>query len=229
MKTIGLIGGMSWESTEIYYRMINEEMNQRLGGLHSARCIMYSVDFAVIEAYQAKGEWNKAGDVLADAAQKLERAGADFIILCTNTMHKVIDIIEKQLQIPVLHIGDVTAQAINRQGVSTVGLLGTAYTMTGRFYIDRLKANGIDVIVPDAVERETINKIIFDELCHGKIRDTSRTYYLAVMNRLVSEGAAGIILGCTEIGMLIKTGDTDVPLFDTTMIHAKEAVTYALL
>ncbi|WCN37446.1 aspartate/glutamate racemase family protein [Aneurinibacillus uraniidurans] len=228
MRTIGLIGGMSWESSVEYYRIINEEVKNRVGGLHSAKCLLYSVDFAEIEHYQSMGEWNKAGEVLGDAAYSLEKGGADFIIICTNTMHKVIDVIQQKISIPILHIADATAVAIKQQGIDSVGLLGTKYTMEQDFYRSRLESNGIRVIVPNESDREVVNKIIYEELCVGKVLPTSRECYKKVMRSLVENGAKGIILGCTEIGLLVKQEDVEVPVFDTTALHAIEAVNQSL-
>lgn len=228
MKTIGLIGGMSWESSAEYYRIINEEIKQRLGGLHSAKCLLYSVDFEDIERYQAEGDWEQAGKLLADVAVSLENAGVEFIVICTNTMHKVIEYIEEKIQIPILHIAEATANQIKQSKIQTIGLLGTKYTMEQDFYKSRIEANGIKVIVPNQSEREMVNKIIYEELCVGKIEHSSREYYKQVIHQLVDAGAEGIILGCTEIGLLVKPEDSDVPLFDTTVIHAVEAVKLAL-
>lgn len=228
MKTIGLIGGMSWESSAEYYRVINEEVKKHLGGLHSAKCLLYSVDFEEIERFQAADEWDEAGKRLGDAAYSLEKAGADFIIICTNTMHKVVKDIEERIHIPVLHIADATASQITKSHLHTVGLLGTKYTMEQDFYKARIESNGIDILIPDQAERERINKIIFEELCLGKIQQVSRDYYKEVIKGLVDKGAEGIILGCTEIGLLVKQTDSEVPLFDTTEIHAIEAVWKAL-
>lgn len=228
MKTIGLIGGMSWESSAEYYRIINEEVKKRLGGLHSAQCLLFSVDFEEIERYQAEGKWDHAGKILGEAASTLETAGADFIVLCTNTMHKVINYIVERVNIPVLHIADATANQIKHSEIRTIGLLGTKYTMEQDFYKSRLESHGISVIVPSQSEREMVNKIIFQELCLGKIEQISKEYYQEVIKRLVETGAEAIILGCTEIGLLIKPEDTDVRLFDTTFIHAVEAVNMAL-
>ncbi|BAU29815.1 aspartate racemase [Aneurinibacillus soli] len=228
MRTIGLIGGMSWESSVEYYRIMNEEVKSRLGGLHSAKCLLYSVDFAEIERYQSIGDWNKAGEVLGDAAHSLEKGGADFIVICTNTMHKVVDIIQQKISIPILHIADATAAAIKQRGISSVGLLGTKYTMEQEFYRSRLELNGIRVIVPDNRDRESVNKVIYEELCVGKVLQESREYYKQVMKRLMENGAEGIILGCTEIGLLVKQEDSDVPVFDTTALHAIEAVNQSL-
>ncbi|MFJ7182965.1 aspartate/glutamate racemase family protein [Lysinibacillus xylanilyticus] len=228
MKTIGMIGGMSWESSAEYYRLMNEEVKQQLGGLHSAKCILYSVDFQEIEHYQAEGEWSKAGQVLAEAAQSLESAGAEFIIICTNTMHKVIDIITEKITIPILHIADATANHIEKASLQKVALLGTKYTMEQDFYRARVEGFGIEVLVPLAEERTEVNRIIYEELCLGKIEQTSKDYYLQVIENLVQLGAQGIILGCTEIGLLIKQEDVNVPVFDTTHIHAQAAVNMAI-
>ncbi|MEI2666985.1 aspartate/glutamate racemase family protein [Rossellomorea sp. LJF3] len=228
MKTIGLIGGMSWESSVKYYKVINEEVKERLGGLHSAKCLLYSVDFEEIERYQAEGNWESAGRALGEVASSLEKAGAEFIVICTNTMHKVIDYIEARIDIPVLHIADATANEIQRADMKTVGLLGTAYTMEQDFYKSRIQSNGINVLVPDQEERNTINKVIFEELCLGKMEQSSKDYYKSVIQKLVDRGAEGVILGCTEIGLLVKPEDSEVPLFDTTVIHAIEAVNTAL-
>lgn len=228
MKTIGLIGGMSWESSVEYYRIINEEVKRRLGGLHSAKCVLYSVDFEEIERYQTDGAWDKAGELLGNVAYSLEKAGADFIVICTNTMHKVVENIEEKINIPILHIADATAKEIKKSKIHTVGLLGTRYTMEQDFYKSRLESNGITVITPNAEEREIVNKVIFQELCLGKIQQSSREYYKQVIQRLIDTGAEGIILGCTEISLLIKPEDSIVPLFDTTKIHSIEAVNMTL-
>ncbi|MFE7375703.1 aspartate/glutamate racemase family protein [Bacillus cereus] len=228
MKTIGLIGGMSWESTSEYYRIINEEIKERLGGLHSAKCMINSVDFEEIERFQSSGDWNGAGEVLANAAYSLQKGGADFIIICTNTMHKVVEKIKKKIDIPILHIADATANEINRKGIQTVGLLGTKYTMEQDFYKSRIEEHDIKVIVPSGTNREKVNEVIYTELCLGKIVSQSREYYKRVIEELVQEGAQGIILGCTEIGLLIKQENVSVPIFDTTHIHAIEAVKLAL-
>ncbi|WP_427110099.1 aspartate/glutamate racemase family protein [Lysinibacillus xylanilyticus] len=228
MKTIGMIGGMSWESSAEYYRLINEEVKQQLGGLHSAKCILYSVDFQEIEHYQAEGEWSKAGQVLAEAAQSLESAGAEFIVICTNTMHKVIDIITEKITIPILHIADATANQIEKASLQKVALLGTKYTMEQDFYRARVEGFGIEVLVPFAEERTEVNRIIYEELCLGKIEQTSKDYYLQVIENLVQLGAQGIVLGCTEIGLLIKQEDVNVPVFDTTLLHAQAAVNMAI-
>ncbi|OTW85303.1 aspartate racemase [Bacillus thuringiensis serovar cameroun] len=228
MKTIGLIGGMSWESTSEYYRILNEEIKSKLGGLHSAKCLINSVDFEEIERFQSNGDWDGAGEVLGNAAYSLQKGGADFIIICTNTMHKIVEKIKENINIPVLHIADTTAKEIKRKGIQTIGLLGTKYTMEQDFYKSRIEENNIKVIVPVEKNREKLNEIIYTELCLGKITSQSREYYKRVIEELVQKGAQGIILGCTEIGLLIKQEDVLVPIFDTTFIHAMEAVNVAL-
>ncbi len=229
MKTIGLIGGMSWESSAAYYRLINEGVHARLGGFHSAKSIMVSVDFAEIEALQVQGRWPESAAVLAAAARGLEKGGADFVVLCTNTMHKVAAEIEAAIHIPFLHIADATARQIQAAGIGRVGLLGTRFTMEEDFYIGRLAGRyGLDVIVPDARRRESVHRVIFDELVKGEIRPESRERYLEIIERLVGDGAEGVILGCTEIGLLVHAGECAVPLYDTTRIHAAAAVDYAL-
>lgn len=229
MKTIGLIGGMSWESTVTYYRQINEAIKQRLGGLHSAKIVLYSVDFHEIERLQHAGDWQGAGRVLADAARALETAGADFVVVCTNTMHKIAPAIEEAVRIPLLHIADATAEAVKAAGVSTVGLLGTGFTMEQAFYKDRLRdRHGLEVLVPDADDRAIVHRVIYDELCLGTIRDTSRAEYRRIIAGLVARGAQAVILGCTEISLLVGPQDAAVPLFDTTAIHAQAAVEQAL-
>ncbi len=229
MKTIGLIGGMSWESSAEYYRLINEAVKERLGGLHSAQLLLYSVDFAAIERLQRSGDWDAAGAILADAARSLERGGADFLLLCTNTMHKVADAITQSVSLPFFHIADPTATAIRNAGIGTIGLLGTRFTMEQEFYRGRLEGQyGLRVLVPDAEDREAIHRIIYDELCLGIIREESRAEYRAIMARLVAQGAQGIILGCTEITLLVDATDATVPLFDTTRLHAEEAALLAL-
>lgn len=228
MKTIGLIGGMSWESSLEYYRIINEEVKAELGGLHSAKCILYSVDFEEIERCQAEGDWESSGKLLGDAALSLEKAGAEMILICTNTMHKVIGYIEEKVSLPILHIADSTAKQIQKSKISTVGLLGTKYTMEQDFYKTRIESNGIKVLIPNEADRKVINKVIYEELCLGEIQQSSRDHYKKVIKGLVDDGAEGIILGCTEIGLLIKPGDSEVPLFDTAVIHATESVIMAL-
>jgi aspartate racemase len=229
MKTIGLIGGMSWESSIDYYQIINETVRAKLGGLHSAKCIMYSVDFAEIELLQHQARWNEATQMMIAAAKSVERGGADFVVICTNTMHKVAEEVQKQINIPILHIADATAERIKSQGVRKVGLLGTKFTMEGDFYKDRLiQKHNLEVMIPNAKEREIVHKIIYNELCVGEIKQSSKTKYVDIIERLAQDGAEGIILGCTEIGLLVKKEDSRVPLFDTTRIHAFAAVEYAL-
>ncbi len=229
MKTIGLIGGMSWESTIPYYRQINETIRERLGGLHSARIVLYSVDFHEIERLQHAGDWDSAGVILADAARSLEAAGAAFLVLCTNTMHKVAGSIEAAVAIPLLHIADPTADEIKRAGYSTVGLLGTRFTMEQAFYRDRLSEHhGLRVVVPESEDREAVHRIIYEELCLGVVSPESRDAYRRVMKSLASQGAQAIILGCTEISLLVDQQDSEVPLFDTTAIHARMAAEEAL-
>jgi aspartate racemase len=230
MRTIGLIGGMSWESTVPYYRLLNEGVKQRLGGLHSARVVLYSVDFHDIERLQHAGRWDEAGALLATAARSLQAAGADFIVLCTNTMHKVAPAIEAAVTIPLLHIADPTAVAVKQAGIRTVGLLGTRFTMEQDFYRGRLEAqHGLKVVIPDATDRDVVHRVIYDELCLGVTQDASRAAYREIINRLVAQGAEGIILGCTEIGLLVKPEDSPVPIFDTTALHATSAVEFALV
>ena len=229
MRTIGLLGGMSWESTQTYYRLVNEGVRDRLGGLHSAECVLYSVDFEPIEQLQAGGDWDTAGRVLARAALGVEAAGAEFLVLCTNTMHKVAPAIEDVIEIPLLHIADATGNAVKASGIATVGLLGTRFTMTEEFYRGRLaERNGLEVLIPSESERTTVDRVIFKELCVGEILDDSRARYVEVIHNLVEQGAEAVILGCTEISLLVKPGDTPVSLFDTTEIHATMAVDWAL-
>lgn len=229
MKTIGLIGGMSWESTIPYYRQINERIKEKLGGLHSAKIALYSVDFHEIERLQHAGDWDAAGRVLADAARSLKAAGADFLVLCTNTMHKVAPAIEAAVDIPLLHIADPTAEAIRAAGVSTVGLLGTRFTMEQAFYKDRLVDRfGLKVLTPDEADRQVVHRIIYEELCLGQIRDESREEYRRIIAALVAQGAEAVILGCTEISLLVGPADASVPLFDTTALHALHAADAAI-
>ena len=229
MKTIGLIGGMSWESTVPYYRQVNEGIKARLGGLHSAKVVLYSVDFHEIEQLQRDGDWDAAGELLAEAARRLQSAGADLLVLCTNTMHKVAPQMEAAVAIPLLHIADATAAAITSAGHRTVGLLGTRFTMEQDFYRQRLQdRHGLNVLVPEAEDRTLVHDVIYDELCRGMIRDASRDAYRRIMDDLVSRGAEAIILGCTEIGLLVGEQDARVPLFDTTALHANAAVEAAL-
>jgi len=229
VKTIGLIGGMSWESTVPYYQLINQSTRERLGGLHSAKIVLASVDFDPVEQMQRAGDWASAGALLADVARSLERAGADFLVLCTNTMHKVAPAIEAAVSLPLLHIADATAEEIRAAGISTVGLLGTRFTMEQDFYKDRLEDRyGLSVLTPGAPDRDVVHRVIYDELCLGRVLDTSRAAYVDVMDDLVRQGAQAIILGCTEITLLIRPSDARVPLFDTTAIHARKAVDWAL-
>ena len=227
MKTIGLIGGMSWESTVTYYQLLNRMINQKMGGFHSAKCILYSVDFAEIEECQAKGEWEKSGDILAEAAKSLEKAGADYIAICTNTMHKVFDQVQGKISIPLIHIAMATAEELMQENISKVALLGTKYTMTQDFYKDKLLEVGIEVLIPCENDIEKINSVIFNELCQGVIQEQSRYEFIRIIGELEKQGAQGIILGCTEIGLIIKQEDVLARLFDTTIIHAKRLATLA--
>jgi aspartate racemase len=229
MKTIGLIGGMSWESSALYYRHINETIKQRLGGLHSARLVLYSVDFHDIEVLQRAGDWAAAAALLGTAARSLEAAGADFLLLCTNTMHTVAPAIQAAVRIPLLHIADPTAQAIQQAGLTRVALLGTRFTMEQDFYVERLRAQGLQVLLPWPDDRDTVHRIIYAELCLGELRADSRQHYRRIMASLVEQGAQAIILGCTEITLLVGAGDASVPLFDTTALHALAAVELALI
>jgi len=230
VKIIGLIGGMSWESTVSYYQQINETIKERLGGLHSAKIVLYSVDFHNIERLQHVGDWQAAGAMMAEAACSLEKAGADFLVLCTNTMHKVAPNIEAAVSIPLLHIADPTAAAIKQAGYKTVGLLGTRFTMEQGFYRDRLSdRHGLQVLVPNDKDRDTVHRIIYEELCLGVVLPESRSAYRRIMEGLASQGAEAIILGCTEISLLVSQQDTNVPLFDTTAIHARAAAERALV
>ncbi len=229
MKTIGLLGGMSWESSLAYYRTINRLVSKRLGGLHSAKCLMYSVDFHEIEMLQNRGLWDEAGEILGAAAKALQKGGADFLLICTNTMHKVAPVVQQQISIPLLHIADATAKSVQSKGIRKIGLLGTRFTMQEDFYRGKLvKDHGLEVLTPDDADMDMVHEVIFKELCLGLIKDASRDKYLAVINRLKTAGAQGVILGCTEIGLLVKDQDSPVPLFDTTVIHAEAAVEYAL-
>lgn len=228
MKTIGLLGGMSWESTQTYYRLINEGVKARLGGLHSARMVLYSVDFAEIEALQHAGDWAATARNLSDAALSLQKAGADFLVIGTNTMHKVAPEIAQTIDIPLLHIADATAAVLKENGVRRVGLLGTRFTMEQDFYRERLEEAGIEVLTPDETQRNDVHRIIYEELCRGDIRGASRETYLAVVASLADRGTQGVILGCTEIGLLINQSDTAIPLYDTTVIHARQAVAQSL-
>ena len=228
MKTIGLIGGMSWESTAEYYRIINEAVKERLGGVHSAKIVMYSVDFKEIRELQLEARWDETTNLMIDAARRVERGGADFVLICTNTMHEMAEEVEASISIPLLHIADVTAERIISSGLKKVGLLGSAFTMEQDFYKGRLiDKYGLEVVIPSQIERQVVDNIIFNELCLGEIKDSSREQIKTIMGNLVDDGAQGIILGCTELPSLVKQKDCSVPLFDTTAIHAKAAVDYA--
>lgn len=230
MKTIGLLGGMSWESTVSYYRALNEGVKAARGGLHSARIILNSLEFAEIETLQSKGDWQALADILVEAGLAVERAGADGLLICTNTMHKVAPEVQAALSIPLLHIADATGEVLKSAGIRQIGLVGTRYTMEQPFYRDRIEQQfGIDVLVPDLAERDAIHRIIFEELCQGVISDASRSVFLDAISALAGRGAQGVILGCTEIALLVKPSDTDVPLFDTTQIHVDQAVRWALV
>jgi aspartate racemase len=229
MKTIGMIGGMSWESSIEYYRLINETVREKLGGLHSAKSLMYSFDFAEIETLQRQGRWAEATELMVEVARTLQMAGADLIIICTNTMHLMADEVDKSIEIPLLHIADAAAQAVKEQGLEKVGLLGTRFTMEQEFYRGRLvEKHGLQVLIPDQAGRELVHRVIYDELVLGVIDPASKTRYLEIITDLVSRGAEGIILGCTEIGLLVKERDAPVALFDTTVIHAVAAAEYAI-
>ncbi len=229
MKTIGLIGGMSWESSLEYYRIINETTKQKLGGLHSAKNILYSVDFEEVERLQHQGRWDELTKIMIHAAQMLERAGADLVVICTNTMHKMANDVQHSIRVPLLHIADATAEQIQLQNLHTVGLLGTKFTMEQDFYRGRLSEKfGLKVLIPADDERAIVHSVIYDELCLGQTKESSRTEYIRIIDNLVSRGAQGIILGCTEIPLLVKQKDVGVPIFDTTTIHAKHAVEIAL-
>lgn len=228
MKTIGLIGGMSWESTVTYYQVINQMVAKSLGGLHSAKTLLYSVDFQEIEHCQANGEWDKSTLILIDAAKRLQIAGADFIVICTNTMHKVANQIQAAITIPIIHIADVTAKKLIQQGIKTVALLGTKYTMEQDFYKSKLIDQDLTVLIPDQEDRNVVNQIIYDELCKGIIKPASKQAYLTIVDKLVERGAQGVILGCTEIGLLISQSDRNIPFFDTALIHAEAAAMLAI-
>ena len=228
MRTIGLLGGMSWESSGLYYRLLNETVRERLGGLHSARCVLLSVDFAGIEALQTAGEWDRAGELLAADALAVQRAGADLVLLCTNTMHKVADQLTAVLDVPLLHIADVTAAAVVAAGLQRIGLLGTAFTMEQPFLRDRLAGHGLEVLVPGPADRAEVHRVIYEELCLGVVRPESRAAFQEVVGRLVADGAQGVVLGCTEVELLIGADDVPVPVFPTTRLHVEAAVTAAL-
>lgn len=228
MKTIGMIGGMSWESSVTYYQIINRTIKEKLGGFHSAKCLLYSVDFHEIEECQSRGDWERSADILAEAAVSLERGGAEFIIICTNTMHKVVDRIQERISIPILHIAEVTADELLRQKIGTVALLGTKYTMEQDFYKEKLTGRGIRVMIPEAEDRERINNVIYNELCLGIVSDRSKRDFMRIIDGLLKKGAEGVILGCTEIGLLVDQSDMDAPLFDTTLIHGRRAALHAV-
>jgi len=229
VRLLGLLGGMSWESTQTYYQLLNRGVADRLGGLHSARCLLYSVDFAEVEAMQSQGAWQQATTVLAEAAIALETAGAEGLVICTNTMHKLADVISDRITIPLLHIADATGRAIQQQQIQTVGLLGTRFTMQEAFYRQRLMDHyALQVLTPGAAEQIEVDRIIYDELCCGQIKETSRKTYRQVITTLAEQGAQGIILGCTEIGLLVDESDSTVPIFDTTVLHAAMAVDFSL-
>jgi len=229
MQTIGMIGGMSWESSLEYYRILNETVKERLGGLHSAKCILYSVEFAEIEALQHAGRWDEAAQVMVEAGQSLERAGADLLVLCTNTMHKLAHQIEAGVSLPLLHIADATADVVKAAGIYRVGLLGTRYTMEQEFYKGRLvEKHGLEVLIPEEAEREIVHRVIYDELCLGVIKTESRRAFTAIIEKLAAAGAEGVILGCTEIENLVRQEDSPLPVFATTRIHAEAAVEWAL-
>ena len=227
-RVIGMLGGMSWESSAQYYRLVNELVRERLGGLHSARCVLASLDFAEVERLQVAGEWAQAGELLADAARGLEAAGAELLLICTNTMHKVADQVQAAVGIPLVHLADATADAVTAAGIGTVGLLGTAFTMEQAFYRERLAGHGLQVLVPPAEDRAEVHRVIYDELCLGVVREESREVYRGVIRRLVEAGAQGVVLGCTEIELLVGQADSPVPVFPTTRLHAEAAVTAAL-
>jgi aspartate racemase len=228
MKRIGLIGGMSWESSAEYYRLLNELVRERLGGLHSAECLLFSVDFAEVEQLQVEGRWEDAGRLLAEAARVLEAGDCDFVVLCTNTMHKVADAISEAVSVPLLHLADTTAAAVSAAGIGTVGLLGTRFTMEQPFYRERLAGHGLTVLVPPAEDQATVHRVIYDELCLGVVSETSRTAYQDVITRLAEAGAEGVVLGCTEIELLIQQEHSPIPVFPTTLLHARAAVDLAL-
>lgn len=228
MKTIGLIGGMSWESTVTYYQILNQTVKQQLGGLHSAKILLYSVDFAQIEEQQITGQWEESAKLLGDAAEKLEKAGADLLLICTNTMHKVAPQVRQRVSIPLLHIAELTADALTQAGITKVGLLGSTYTMKQDFYKAKIQEAGIDVVIPNESDMEMVNHVIFHELCMGIISEESRQKYAAVIADLKERGAQGVILGCTEIGLLVTQADSPLPVFDTTRIHAEKAALFAI-
>ena len=228
MKTVGLIGGMSWESTITYYQLLNEGVKDALGGLHSAKILLYSVDFFEIEALMSRGEWEKAADLLGGVALRLETAGADMILICTNTLHKVAPQVQERIHVPLVHIAEAAADELRANGIRRVGLLGTKYTMTQEFYRDKLTERGIDVLIPEGGDIDLVNRVIFDELCLGVVKPDSKAAYLRVISELQARGAQGILLGCTELGLIVSAEDVSLPLFDTTVIHAKKALELSL-
>jgi len=228
MKTIGLIGGMSWESTVTYYQLLNEGVKDALGGLHSAKVLLYSVDFFEIESLMSRGDWDQAADLLGGVAARLEAAGADFILICTNTLHKVAPQVQARIHVPLVHIAEAAAERLQEQKITRVGLLGTKYTMTQEFYRDKLTERGIEVLIPEGDDIDLVNSVIFDELCLGVVKEDSRAEYLRVIDALQQRGAQGILLGCTELGLIVDQKDVSLPLFDTTEIHAKKALRLAL-
>ena len=228
MKTVGLIGGMSWESTVTYYQLLNKGIKDALGGLHSAKVLLYSVDFYEIESLMSRGAWDKAAELLGDVAARLEQAGADMILICTNTLHKVAPQVQAKIRVPLVHIAEAAAETLKEQGISRVGLLGTQYTMTQEFYRDKLVERGIEVLIPEGDDIELVNRVIFDELCLGIVKEESRAEYLRVIAALQQRGVQGILLGCTELGLIVAKEDVSLPLYDTTEIHAKKALALAL-
>ncbi len=229
MKTIGLLGGMSWESSSEYYRIINEAVNARLGGVHSADCLMYSVDFGEIEELQHQDRWDELTELMIDAAQRIERGGAEILLICTNTMHRMAPEVQAEIKIPLLHIADAAGEAIRSRGLNTVGLLGTKFTMEGDFYRKRLEEKfGLTVLIPDEADRETVHQVIYNELVKGQILESSRKAFIEIIHKLAKHGAQGVVLGCTEIPLLVKQSDVTIPVFDTTRIHAEAAVDWAL-
>jgi len=228
MKTVGLIGGMSWESTVTYYQLLNEGVKNALGGLHSSKVLLYSVDFFEVEALMSRGEWDKAADLLGCVAARLEQAGADMILICTNTLHRVAPEVQSRIRVPLVHIAEAAAEALVARGISRVGLLGTKYTMTLDFYRDKLIERGIEVLIPEGEDIDLVNRVIFEELCLGVVKEDSRAEYLRVIESLQQRGAQGILLGCTELGLIVSGEDVSLPLFDTTIIHAQKSVELAL-
>jgi len=228
MKTIGLIGGMSWESTVTYYQLLNEGVKSALGGLHSAKILLYSVDFFEVESLMSKGDWDSAARMLSDVAVRLEAAGADMVLICTNTLHKVAPQVQASVRVPLVHIAEAAAERLTQRGITRVGLLGTKYTMTQEFYREKLIQSGIEVLIPEGDDVDLVNRVIFEELCLGVVKEESRAEYLRVIASLQARGAQGILLGCTELGLIVDPADVSLPLFDTTEIHANKALSLAL-